>query len=116
MMEARGAFGAKGMFQSPFGLRGPLMMMFPFLMMCTLNFVKIAAQSSSQSLLMDIREPVERPLRTWPVEAVVESLDERGTWTDVVAFIRRPLAAATWGPKGVETGLEHFVLSLTVMK
>ena len=63
-MEASGAFGAKGMFHSPFGLRGPLIMMCPFLMMCTLYFVNIAAQSSSQSLLMDIREPVESPLRT----------------------------------------------------
>ena len=27
-----------------------------------------------------------------------------------------PFAAATWGPKGVEMGLEHLRLSLIVMK
>ena len=30
--------------------------------------------------------------------------------------MRRPLAAATWGPKGVEVGFEHLELSRTVMK
>ena len=41
---------------------------------------------------------------------------ESGTWTDLFAFIMEPFAAATLGPKGVEIGLEHLVLSLTVMK
>ena len=63
-MEDKGGVGAKGMCHNPLGVRGPLMMMFPFLMICTLNFEKIAAQSSSQSLPMEIRDPVERPLRT----------------------------------------------------
>ena len=27
-----------------------------------------------------------------------------------------PFAAVTWGPKGVATGLEHLLLSFTVMK
>ena len=66
-----------------------------------------AAHSSSQSLLIEINEPVVNPWRTWPVDAVVDSLEERGTRTDFDAFIRKPLAAATLGPVGVDTGWEH---------
>ena len=102
VMDGLGGGGAKGMCHKPFGVLGPFIIMLPFLIICTLNLVKRAAHSSSQSLPMEMREPVDRPLRTCPVEAVVESFEERGTWTDLVAFIRRPLAAATWGPKGVE--------------
>ena len=116
VMEAGGAMGAKGMCHKPLGLRGPMIIMSPFLIILTLYFVKRAAQSSSHSLLMDMREQVVSPLSTCPVEAVVDNLEERGTWTDCLAFMMEPFAAATWGPKGVEMGLEHLVLSLTVMK
>ena len=47
---------------------------------------------------------------------MVDNWLESGTWTDLFAVMMEPLAAATWGPKGVEMGLEHLVLSLTVMK
>ena len=46
----------------------------------------------------------------------MDSLEERGTRTDLDAFIRSPLAAATWVPEGVDTGWEHLLLSLMVMK
>ena len=82
-------------------------MIFPFLIIFTLYLVNRAAQSSLQSLLIEMREPVERPGRTWPVEALVDRSEESGTWTEWCAFMMEPLAAATLGPKGVATGLEH---------
>ena len=49
-LVGRKGFGASGIFHRPFcGSRLPVMMILPSLMILTLNFVKIAAQSSSQS-------------------------------------------------------------------
>ena len=47
---------------------------------------------------------------------MVDNWLESGTWTDLLAFMMEPFAAVTWGPRGVATGLEHLLLSLTVMK
>ena len=76
----RGAhLGAKGMDQRRLaGSRRPLMMTVPSLMIWTWYLVKSAAQSSSHNLPIDRRDPVERPSRTCPVLAVVESCGARG--------------------------------------
>ena len=50
------------------------------------------------------------------MEAVADNFWERGTRTDLVAFMMAPFAAETRGPKGVEMGWEHLRLSWTVMK
>ena len=64
VMEVVVVFGAKGMCQRPLGIRLPLMMIFPFLMMCKWYFENRAAQLSSQSFPIDMRDPVDRPSRT----------------------------------------------------
>ena len=74
-LGARGEhLGGRGIDQRRFiGLRVPLMIIVPSLMMCTLYFEKSATQSSSQSFPMERSDPVERPSRTWPVLASGDS-------------------------------------------
>lgn len=54
---------------------------------------------------MEIREPVLRPLRTWPCWADLESCDANGTCTEWVLFMVLPSAARTDGPKRTEVRL-----------
>ena len=97
--------GARGMDHSPLaGLVRPVIIIRPSFTILTLNFVKIAIQSSSHSWPMEMREPVVSPSRTWPLEAVGESWGANGTWTEWVAFILVPSATSTVGPNGEGAG------------
>ena len=73
----------------------------PFFIILTSYLVNNATQSSSRNLLMEIREFVERLLRTCPVAADGERWVDRGTWTDWEAFMKEAFAAETQGPLGV---------------
>ena len=64
VIDEMGLMGAKGMCHRPLGVRGPWIIILPFLIILTLYFVNRAAQSSSHNLLIEIREPVESPSRT----------------------------------------------------
>jgi hypothetical protein len=56
---ARAVLGGSGMFQRPLVLfRGPLIRSDPSLMICTWCFVRMAAQSLSQSCPIELSEPV----------------------------------------------------------
>ena len=59
---------------------------------------KIAAQSSSQILPMEISEPVLKWSRTWQCVADLESWVESGILTEWVAVRVSPLDAWTVGP------------------
>ena len=75
--------GARGMDHRPLiGLRRPVIIILPSFTILTLNFVKTAIQSSSHSWPMEMRDPVLRPSRTWPLEAVGDSCGANGTWTE----------------------------------
>ena len=90
------------------------MMMRPSLTMRTLYLEKIAMQSSSHSLPMDIKEPVVRPFKMWPVVALDESCGARGicaVWEEDMVL---PSAARTEILVEEGMGLEQCCWSWTV--
>ena len=102
------SFGAKGIVQRPLVFsRGPTIITRPSLIIFTSYLLNRATQSSSQSLLIEIRDPVVSPSRTKPDEAGFDSCEARGMETVWVALILFPSAAITHGPVGVGIGSEQ---------
>ena len=116
-LGARGEhFGGRGIDQRRLdGLRVPLMMMVPSLMMWTWYFENRATHSSSQSFPIERSDPVESPLSTWPVLAAGDNCGARGRRTVWVDFMHVPLAAVTIGPSVEVWRLGQNELSAWVM-
>jgi len=86
-----GAYFGRGMRQAPSTLlRYPCTMVLSYLVIISFSFEKVAVQLSSQSLLIDMSDPVARLFRTWPCCAFDERTGARGTVTLCVASILWP--------------------------
>ena len=79
----------------------PLMMIWPSLKILRLYFPNRATQSSSQSFPIEMRDPIFRLLRMWPVWACSERAGERGIVASCVACMDVPDADFTVGPVAV---------------
>ena len=112
----RGSAELRGMFQSPLvWLRVPLTIICPSLNTFRLYFPKRAMQSSSQSLPIEMREPVCRLSRMCPLCASFERNVERGTVASWVACMVEPDADLTVGPVVVAWMAVQVLLSALLM-
>ena len=106
----------RGMCQRPStSLRFPCIMGFLFFVIMASFLENVAIQSSSQSLLIDIRGPVLRFGSKWPCCACDERVGARGTVRLCVDFILWPFAASTVGPMIVGIILVHEIMSSGAM-
>ncbi len=92
-------FGASGMVHRPFvWFCLPLMMMFPFFMICKLYLLNMATQSLSHSWPMERSDPDLRSLKMCAVVACFVNVGAKGSCACVCGVIMFPLATFTLGP------------------
>ena len=89
----------RGMSHRPLeGFLVPLMTILPFLNTLRLYFPNRATQSLSENFPIEMRDPVFRLSRMWPVWACLERMEESGMVASCVACMVVPDADRTVGP------------------